>query len=49
MGRVVPIGQEEKGIVPVFRTTVYAPMPVEVPNWILIFLAAVALVAILKR
>lgn len=48
MGRVVSIGQEEKGIVPVFRTTVTAPMPTDVP-WILIFLAVVALVAILKR
>ena len=50
MGRVVSIGQEEQGVVtgPVFRTTVTAPMPAEVP-WILIFLAAVILVAILKR
>ncbi len=49
MGRVVSIGQEETGIVPVFRTTVTAPMPIEIPTWILIFLAVVALVAILKR
>ena len=53
MGRMVSIGQEEQGVVnpddPVFGVTVTAPMPIEIPAWILIFLAAVVLVAILKR
>ena len=49
MGRTVQVGQEEQGVVPVFRMTVTAPMPIEVPVWILIFLAAVALALILDK
>lgn len=49
MGRLVQIGQEEQGVVPVFRTTVTAPMPIEVPSWLLILLAVFALAVILDR
>lgn len=51
MGRMVPIGQEEQGAgtVPVFRTTVTAPMPNDISiEWKLILIGLVVLAVILR-